>query len=243
MTIVQKLFVVSSAILFLGACPKPRVDAPAGRAGEGAIDSQDAADAEWSADELDEKKKDPQPIITDEGVGDVLIGRPFPARLLSDVSNPIGRYVYGFHSDAQTYEGFALPGMPVRALFATGPFSRWFNEQRQPDEEVMPSKNLVNRFAIEAVAAARDGAPVSWIVVDGPGVLTSNSIGVGSTYAEVMNAHPDVKMEPIPPTFGDDECYASLDPSERLLIFFHNCEKARAGGAVTRIFIGTGPDR
>lgn len=242
MIIVQKIFAVFSVMLLLASCPKPRVDGAAGRAGEGQSDSPDTADIEWSADNLD-GRKDPQPIITDEGVGDVLIGRPLPARLLSDDSDPVGRYVYGFHSDVQTYEGFALPNMPVRALLAKGSFSRWFDEERLPDEEMMPTKSLVERFAIEAVEAARDGAPVSWIIVDGPGVQTASSIGVGSTYAEVMEAHPKVEIEPLPPTFGDDECYASLEPSERMFIFFDDCEKARDGGVVKRIDITTAPGR
>lgn len=178
-------------------------------------------------------------VITDVGVGDVRVGAPLPVRLLSPGTDPISRFVLGFHADGQTHDGFRLPGIPVRALMeGSGPFTRWFDDPKRK-EDPPPDASTHRRLAEEAVREARAGTQVGWIVVDGPGVRTASGIGVGSTFAEVMTAHPAARLLPQPPTFGKDECVATLSPLTRVQVYFSDCRSARAGGRVTRVTISS----
>lgn len=177
------------------------------------------------------------PVVSDEGIGDVRLGSPLPARLLAPGSDPLGRYFPGLHADAQTHDGFRLPGFPVRILMAgSGPFTRWFDDPKRKADPP-PDAATRRRLAADAVREARAGARVGWIVVDGPGPRTASGIGVGSTLAEVMRAHPAARPRSQPPTFGKDECEVTLAPLKQVQVYFPHCRAARAGARATRMTV------
>ncbi len=176
--------------------------------------------------------------IHDQGVGDLRLGAPIPAAYLRPAAAPATHYQLGFHADAQTWEGFRFPAVPVVVMLKKGPFFRWFEDPKRKGGGV-PGPAVRARLARDAVALARRGAPIAWIVIQRPGPQTAKGIGVGSTWADVTQAYGPLKLRPNPPDFGRDRCAVRLAPLSSVWAYFATCAAARAGRPITRLAVWT----
>jgi len=175
-------------------------------------------------------------MIHATGVGDLHVGHAIPAAYLRPSAKPGQRYVLGFHADAQNYEGFRFANGSVLVIMKRGLFRAWFDDPQRKGSGI-PDPATRAQFARAAVKAARDGAPIAWMVIDRPGPQTRKKIGVGSTLADLTRAYGSLKLLATPPDFGRDECSVHITPLKNVRAFFRNCRDARAGGRITRLSI------
>jgi hypothetical protein len=170
-------------------------------------------------------------VIHADGVGDLVLGRPVPAAHLAAAARPEDAFLVLHYADGQEAEAFRLPGLPVVVALAPPPES----EAREAPDEDSPAA-LAAR-ARRAVAAARAGRPILFLVIEGPGPQTAKGIGVGSRVPDLEAAYGPVVLNPVPPTLGQDRCVVIPKGLPNLKLHFADCTAARAGAAVTRILI------
>lgn len=171
----------------------------------------------------------PSVTIDDTGVGDVKIGQPIPRALLDDANDPRGRYDIRWIADAQPFEAFRV-GDPARFAAIDGPFMKHAKSHVGPLE---PQK-----FSAEALKVARAGAPVRWIVVEQPGLLTRQRIGVGSTYDALSAAYPGINVVKNPEWFDSKPTCSATTPSLAKVQFLLAHCGPTAHGEVVRIVVG-----
>lgn len=162
------------------------------------------------------------------GVARVRLGAPLPRDLVP--RDPEARYVAGYHADFQPHEGFRLDTPPVTAFLDQGPFQR-----ASAKGVVDPSE--AKGLAGKAARAARGGARVRMILVESADVKTSTGVGVGSNLEALRAAYPDLRVGPVPPTFGGDECVATTPSAPVFHFHFRTCRAAEDGEGVVRVLL------
>lgn len=164
--------------------------------------------------------------IRSDGVGRVRIGEALPKDVLG--ADLEARYLARYVADAQPFEGFALESPPLTVLIEGGPFARKV-EQEGPVEPV------ADPYRAAGAKAAREGAKVRAVLVRGAGPATAAGVGVGSKLAALKAAYADLKVHPVPPTLGGDECVAESAGLPNVRFLFATCAAAEADGAVLRV--------
>jgi hypothetical protein len=170
-----------------------------------------------------------QPVLIDAGgVGDVRIGEPIPAHHLLDDREARSRYEIRWVADAQPFEAFRIGEARVIASFR-GPFTRWAESNAG---ELDPA-----RFVERAIRDARGSAPVESIVVDTPGPATAARIGVGSSYSNLIAAHPTAKIVRLPEWFESrPTCQVEIGELPRITFHLSACG-AEQPGSVIRVLV------
>jgi hypothetical protein len=171
---------------------------------------------------------EPVARIEPAGVGDIRIGSPIPARHLADEADARRRYEIRWVADAQPFEAFRIDDPPVIAVIDDGPFETWAKDNVGPLEP--------GRFADEAIAFAKAGAPVAWIVIEQKGPVTSTGIGVGSSWDDVLAGHPSAKVLRDPEWFSSKPtCRVQLPELAGVTVLLARC--AGENGDVERVLI------
>jgi hypothetical protein len=166
-------------------------------------------------------------LIEPGGVGDIRIGRPIPSRHLADAEDARRRYDIRWIADAQPFEAFRIEDPPVIAAF-DGPFHAWAKDNVGPLEP--------GRFADAAIAAAKAGAVVTWIVIEQPGSATAEGIGVGSTWDALKGAYPGATILRDPEWFDSrPTCRARLPGVKGVDALLSRCGKDN--GDVVRMIV------
>lgn len=144
--------------------------------------------------------------ITQNAVGPVQLGQPIPKASFAGAT-----YKTSFYADAQPLEGFALKDPAILAIVDGGPFMKWGMDH--PGLE--PSEKLKKD-------AMKKGPKLktSMIIVTSPDVLTDKGAHVGSTFAEVKAAHPDIKTMQLPGMWEEPSCIAQ---DKTIHFFFKKC--------------------
>jgi hypothetical protein len=162
------------------------------------------------------------------GVGEIRIGSPIPARHLANAADARRRYEIRWVADAQPFEAFRIDDPPVIAVIDDGPFETWAKDNVGPLEP--------GRFADEAIAFAKAGAPVAWIVIEQKGPVTSTGIGVGSSWDDVLAGHPSAKVLRDPEWFSSKPtCRVQLPELAGVTVLLARC--AGENGDVERVLI------
>lgn len=200
--------------LVVGSSPPPVVTTPPAPRASSAVPPEPPA---------------PSVTIDDTGVGDVKVGQPVPRAMLDDANDPRGRYDIRWIADAQPFEAFRV-GDPARSAVFEGPFTKWAKSHAGPLE---PQK-----FSADALKAVRAGAPVRWIVVEQPGLVTRERIGVGSTFDALSAAYPGIKVLQNPEWFDSKPTCAATSPAlAKVMFLLAQCAPAK-NGDVVRIVVG-----
>lgn len=163
------------------------------------------------------------------GVGALRLGQPLPASVVELGDRELAqRYVAGYLGDGVAYEGFRLEHPPVTVVLARGPFAEL---DRKGHDGAPPLELLRPR----ALAAVREGATIAAILVHGRGLATAEGFGVGSTLRELEAAYADLRLQRVPPTFGDDRAVATTARLPGVAFCFADFDAAQVGGEVTRV--------
>ncbi len=165
-------------------------------------------------------------IIEHDGVADVRLGKPIPARHL-DERGAIARYDIRWIADAQPFEAWRVDELRVIALFR-GPFTRWAESNVG---ELEPG-----RFLDAALRELRDGAHVQAILIESKGPRTARGIGVGSTWRELVDAYPEAKIVKDPELFEPRPTCVVHAPDQPGATF-HLASCDGDPGDVVRVFI------
>ena len=173
-------------------------------------------------------------LIESGRVGDIRLGHPLPETLLADDQRLLDAYTARFIADAQPLEGYSLEDPPLLVALESGPFRAYVDVEGV----VEPPLDSLRR---PGLTAARDGAKVRAIYVQAPGPTTAKGVGVGSAYAALQGAYPDLTLRPVPPTFGKDLCFARTAEMPDVSFVFSSCKAAKTEGAVIRIDLWAPP--
>ena len=163
-------------------------------------------------------------IIRSGVVGALVLGQPIPASLHGELERA---YVAEMIADGVAIDGFRFEQPPVLAVVDGGPFAA-LDSAGEPAPPV-------DRLRATAAAAARAGAKVTRLFVDGAGPVTAAGVGVGSDLADLRAAYPDLRTYPQPSTRRDDCCAARTKTLPDVGFVFANCDAANAGEKVTRV--------
>lgn len=165
--------------------------------------------------------------ISKNSVGPIKLGKMIPTKLLTREMEE--QYVAGYYADGQPYEGFRFRDLGITVLLDRGPFLR----QSRTSVADPAKKGL----AAKALMTAKKGAKVKMIIVESKNVTTDAGVGVGSNLAALKSAYPDLKINPVPSSFGNDECAASSKSLPNVYFYFSTCKAADEGQTVTRIIL------
>lgn len=159
-------------------------------------------------------------------VGAIELGKPLPEALLTPDLE--ARYIARYFADAQPMEGFRYDDPPLTVVLESGPFAKYLDEVDEPREPPL------DQLRGKAVEVARTIA-IKRVMIHGEGPATKAGAAVGRTLAALKSAYPDIKLSPLPETFGDDLCSATTKSLANVAFVFATCAQANEGGAVKRI--------
>lgn len=188
----------------------------------------EVARTDAGADEISTppKPKPPLPerVIENGNVGELVVGKPIPEKLLEGA-----RYEARWVADAQPMDGFYVGDPPILAAIK-GPLY---------DVEPGPLEPLKEKLAPKALEMARGGAVVLGILIEAQGVTTAKGIGVGSTAAELERAHGKIQLVRNPEEF-DNNITCRATPADLPRVHFHlaTCKEGTEYGPVKRIIVG-----
>lgn len=191
-------------------------------------DTVEVAHADAGANETPTppKPKPPLPerLIENGNVGELVVGKPIPEKLLTGA-----RYEARWVADAQPMDGFYVGDPPILASIK-GPLY---------DVEPGPLEPLKEKLAPKALEMAKAGAVVNMILIEAPGITTAKGIGVGSTSAELERAHGKIQLVRNPEEF-DSNITCRATPADLPRVHFHlaTCKEGTEYGPVKRIIVG-----
>lgn len=162
-------------------------------------------------------------------VGPIALGKPLPAELIDDAL--ADRYVARYIADAQPVDGFRFDAPGLTAFVEGGPFAKL---SKRGFEGPPPTAEL----RVPGATAARAGAKVTMVMIDGPGAVTAAGLGVGATLVALKAAYPDLRTYPRPPTeerTRPDGCVARAKSMPGVGFVFSTCRAADAGELVGRV--------
>lgn len=172
--------------------------------------------------------------ITSDGVGDVRVGEPLPARVLA--SDLASRYRVRWIADAQPFEGFELSEPPVYVHFSGGPMAE--EDPIPTDETEIPT--IQARLAPRAVERARQGARIVSLLISVPELRTDGDIGVGSSHHELDAAHGPITLTRLPEVLeAKITCDARAPSLPRIRFWLDGCAADAEPGPVKWIWIRT----
>jgi hypothetical protein len=154
------------------------------------------------------------------------VGQPLPASWIDD--ELAAHYVARYIADAQPMDGFRFDDPPLTIVLTTGPFADLDAKGVNPDPPI-------DKLRGKAVAAVKRGVTIRKVMIHGKGPATATGLGVGSALAQLQAAHADLRVGPIPPTLGNDECAADIASMPGVVFLFTTCAKAKAGDPATRV--------
>lgn len=160
-------------------------------------------------------------------VGPVELGKKLPDVVLARDLEKL--YLARYIADAQPIDAFQLDDPPLLIVLEGGPYSE---AAKEGDPSAM---SPTDKYRGAAAKAARGGTPVRAVFVMGPGPTTEAGVGVGSTLDDLKRALPDIKLAPIPETFGKDMCVGRAKSLPGVGFVFATCGKANKGEAVVRV--------
>jgi len=166
-------------------------------------------------------------LIAPGRVGTLELGKRMPDRFTAS-KDLEAHYVARYVADAQPLEGFDYDDPPLTIALASGPFTDYVARGGTDEPQLRKLRGKASK-------AARRGALVKRILVRGPGPATEAGIGVGSKLDALRAAYPDLRVDPLPPTLGNDECVASTRTVPQVSFVFASCKQAEGGAPVNRI--------
>lgn len=167
----------------------------------------------------------PERRIEDGNVGDLVVGKPIPATLLTNA-----RYEARWVADAQPMDGFYV-GEPAILAIIEGPLA---------GETPGPLEPLIEKLAPKALEMARAGAVVNGILIEVGGLTTAKGIGVGSTHAELETAYGKIKLVRNPEEFDNHiTCRATVAELAHVAFHLATCKEGTEFGPVKRIIVGS----
>lgn len=171
--------------------------------------------------------------ITSDGIGPIRLGKALPVDLLP--KDLVSRYQAGLHSDGEPYDALHLEHPNIIIFFDRGPFQFEFGRRPEAALGILKDKGP-EVFGRRLSGYLKRGVRVKAIMVMDPTIRTGQGVGPSSTLEELKKAYPDVKLWPVPPTLGGDECVAQSPSLQNVRFIFSSCEAAKVhGGAVVRV--------
>jgi hypothetical protein len=169
--------------------------------------------------------------IHERGVGVLVVGSAIPAGLLGDAEQ---RYFARYIADGQPFEGFVFEDPPV-TVGVRGPWTQFATLRAVMEPQTA-------RFAGPASRKARGGLPIRVLLIHDEQIRTAGGVGVGSTLAQLEDAHGKPKLRAAPPTLGEDGCNVALEGLPGVAFVFPSCTLAREGEAVVRVDVWSPQD-
>jgi hypothetical protein len=166
-------------------------------------------------------------IIDSTGVGDIKLGYPIPKKIINKSTDMKKKYFFSHIADGVVFEGFKINDPYILVGIQNGPFDRW-------EKKFGPGKPDID-LNKKAIMAAKKGAIINTIVINSKKYKTKKSIGLGSNFNDLKKAYPDLKKNPVPPTFGGDLCSVTTGELQNVYFYFKNCRNADDNGKIIRI--------
>ena len=162
-------------------------------------------------------------VISDAGVGPVLLGAPLP-KSHRNAAKLTAQYETTFYADAQPLEGFHLDEPAVFAA-VDGPFTTW-GQRHAPAKPPRVIKEQAVKRALAGKLAVR------MIVVRDERLTTAAGVHVASAWSEVKAAYPEAKIVELPGLWEEPTCLARVG---QVQFFFKRCEKGGTIGAEEKV--------
>jgi hypothetical protein len=165
------------------------------------------------------------PVISQDGVGPLRVGKALPARFRhSDLLN--AGYIATYYSDAQPLEGFKFDDPPV-TVYVEGAFHKW--GQTHIDPKGAPAD--IRAKTVEAALAGR--LCIKKIAVESLGPKTDRGIGIGASRDDFRRAYPSLNIEQYPALWDEPTLLAQ----DRRLAFFFSSTQERPNREEARILL------